>query len=241
MAKHVTPSIAETAFNCPHCGALTTQTWFACRSAPLATAKPGTYSSNGPQLQGTASPYNSQLVNNLHLSRCFNCKKLAIWLGMDMLYPQVGDGPDPNPDLPDDIRKDYEEASSILNLSPRGAAALLRLCIQKLCVHLGQPGKNLNSDIKALVEMGLDARVQQALDYVRVVGNNAVHPGEIDVDERATAETLFKLVNVIAEKLISEPKHLDEIYGNLPPGVLEAIDKRDGRAKEKIVSAAPPE
>jgi len=26
--KSVTPSIRETAFNCPHCGAYTTQTWY---------------------------------------------------------------------------------------------------------------------------------------------------------------------------------------------------------------------
>ena len=28
MTKHVIPSVKETTFNCPHCGALTTQYWY---------------------------------------------------------------------------------------------------------------------------------------------------------------------------------------------------------------------
>ncbi|MFN7599434.1 MAG: DUF4145 domain-containing protein [Cereibacter sp.] len=78
--------------------------------------------------------------------------------------------------MTEDIRRDYDEASTILDLSPRGAAALIRLGIQKLCKELGQAGKNINDDIGALVKDGLDVRVLQALDAVRVIGNSAVHP-----------------------------------------------------------------
>ena len=130
--------------------------------------------------------------------------------------------------MSDDIRRDYDEASSILNLSPRGAAALIRLAIQKLCKKLGQPGNNLNADIGKLVSDGLDKRVQQALDAVRVIGNNAVHPGKIDLrDDRAVAESLFRLLNLIAEKMISESKHVEKVYASLPKDALEAIAKRD--------------
>lgn len=117
----------------------------------------------------------------------------------------------------------------ILDLSPRGAAALLRLGIQKLCQHLGETGENLYHDIAALVKKGLDVRVQRALDVVRVIGNNAVHPGHIDLrDDRATAEKLFGLVNLIAERMISQPKHVQELYESLPEGARKAIEKRDG-------------
>jgi hypothetical protein len=127
-----------------------------------------------------------------------------------------------------DIRTDYEEARSILARSPRGAAALLRLAIQKLCKELGKSGKDLNQDIAALVRVGLPVEVQRALDAVRVIGNEAVHPGQMDVsDNPKIAAALFGLVNFIVEKMISEPKAIDQIYELLPPDKLAQIQKRD--------------
>jgi len=165
---------------------------------------------------------------NLNISTCFNCNKISLWIQDKLVHPITGSAPPANPDMSADIRRDYEEASSILDLSPRGAAALVRLCIQKLCKELGQPGDNINRDIGALVAAGLDQRIQQALDVVRVIGNNAVHPGHIDLrDDRSTAETLFKLLNIIVEKLVSEPKHVAELYGSLPENLRNAIEARD--------------
>ncbi|MEE4373657.1 DUF4145 domain-containing protein [Pseudomonas alliivorans] len=167
-------------------------------------------------------------IENLNLSTCFNCKKHAIWVYDRIVHPVVGSGPVCNPDMSDDIRRDYEEACAILNQSPRGAAALARLCIQKLCKELGKAGKNINEDIGSLVSDGLDKRIQQALDVVRVIGNNAVHPGQIDLrDDKATAETLLSLLNLIVDRLISEPKHIEELYSKLPEGVLKGIEDRD--------------
>ncbi|PCD67106.1 hypothetical protein CO648_15425 [Rhizobium phaseoli] len=133
-----------------------------------------------------------------------------------------------NPDTPQDIAADYREAASILQRSPRGAAALLRLGIQKLCKHLGEPGKNINDDIASLVRKGLDPRIQKALDVLRVVGNEAVHPGTLDLnDDPDTALSLFRFFNLIVEKMISEPKHVDEVYSKLPADKLRAIESRD--------------
>lgn len=167
-------------------------------------------------------------LQNLFFSKCFSCKGVSVWRHSQLIYPSYGDAPEVNPDTPNEIKRDYEEASIILNKSPRGAAALLRLAIQKLCVVLGKPGKNINSDIAALVAEGLDPRVQKALDVLRVIGNEAVHPGQIDLkDDRETAEGLFKLFNLIVDKLISEPKHIDAIYDLLPKEKLAGIEDRD--------------
>ena len=176
-----------------------------------------------------ASSSSLQLYN-CSVSKCFECEKLSMWIFDKLVYPVRGEAPPANTDLSEDIRRDYDEASSILDFSPRGAAALIRLAIQKPCKELGQTGHNINSDIGALVAAGLDARIQKALDVVRVVGNNAVHPGQIDLrDDRATAETLFHLINLIAEKTITEPKHVDEVYAKLPQEALRAIHERDTR------------
>lgn len=173
-------------------------------------------------------PAQLKRIENLNLSTCFNCQKHAIWVYNRMVHPLVTSGPIINPDMSDDIRRDYEEACAILNQSPRGAAALARLCIQKLCKELGKAGRNINEDIGSLVSDGLDKRIQQALDVVRVIGNNAVHPGQIDLrDDKATAETLLSLLNLIVDRLISEPKHIEELYSKLPASALKGIEDRD--------------
>jgi hypothetical protein len=165
---------------------------------------------------------------NLSVSKCYSCSELTIWIDNQVLWPKSGEAAPPNVDLPNDIKDDYLEASSILNLSPRGSAALLRLAVQKLCRFLGEHGKDINQNIASLVAKGLDQRIQQALDVVRVVGNHAVHPGTIDLkDDRATAARLFELVNLISERMISQPRHVEEMFSNLPPEARAAIAKRD--------------
>jgi hypothetical protein len=130
--------------------------------------------------------------------------------------------------MPPDVKADYLEARNIVGMSPRGAAALLRLSVQKLCVHLGEAGKNINDDIASLVKKGLPIQIQQALDIVRVTGNNAVHPGELRLeDDPGTATALFGLVNLIVDNRIAEPARIKQLYESLPAGARDGVAKRD--------------
>jgi hypothetical protein len=130
--------------------------------------------------------------------------------------------------MPEAVRNDYLEARDIVSKSPRAAAALLRLALQKLMPEIGRKGDNLNDDIGQLVREGLPVQVQQALDVVRVVGNNAVHPGLIDLkDDQITALALFNLVNLIVDFMIAQPKRVLELYDSLPEASRAAIEKRD--------------
>ena len=173
--------------------------------------------------------YCKMSVRNVHISRCHSCNQISMWKHDTVLFPAKRYEIEPNEDMNADIRSDFDEARSILDLSPRGAAALLRLCVQKLCKQLGKSGKDLNNDIASLVKAGLDGGVQQALDVVRVIGNEAVHPGELDLkDDRETAAKLFELVNYIAEDRISRRKKLAALYSTIPPSKIAAIEKRDG-------------
>ena len=100
--------------------------------------------------------------------------------------------------------------------------------MQKLGKALGEPGENINADIASLVQKGLSPQVQQALDALRVIGNNAVHPGQLDLtDDRDTALALFGLLNFIVEQQITRPNELAAIYNRLPASALAAIQKRD--------------
>jgi len=178
---------------------------------------------------GSHGGYSYQ-IENLFASKCFSFIGLSIWKSDKIVIPKSNFEFIPNEDLRDDIKEDFNEAAGIVNDSPRGSVALLRLCIQKLCVQVGQKGKNINDDIAALVKEGLSARIQQALDIVRVTGNNAVHPGQIDLkDDRATAVRLFELINIIADATISQPKQIAALYDNLPQASKDAIIKRDGK------------
>ena len=165
---------------------------------------------------------------NLDLSRCFSCRKFSIWNCGTLIFPQISSAIAPNEDMAENIQRDFLEAGEILNRSPRGSAALLRLCVQKLCKHLGEGGKNINSDIASLVKKGLNVRIQQALDVVRVIGNESIHPGQIDLrDDHATACRLFELVNLIAEAMITQPKAIETLYYKLPQSKLTEIERRD--------------
>jgi hypothetical protein len=73
--------------------------------------------------------------------------------------------------------------------------------------------------------------VQQALDYCRVVGNNSVHPGEINLnDTPEIANSLFEMVNFIVEDRIARPKQVQALYGQLPQAARDAIEKRDSNS-----------
>ena len=79
------------------------------------------------------------------------------------------------------------------------------------------------------MKKGLPVEIQQALDVVRIVGNNAVHLGELNLDDSPEiVSALFELINYIVDRMISQPKKLSELYASLPAGALEAINKRDG-------------
>jgi len=135
--------------------------------------------------------------------------------------------------MPDDVKTDFEEARCIVGLSARGACALLRLAVQKLTVDLGEEGQNINDDIASLVEKGLPVEVQQALDSLRVIGNEAVHPGELDLrDDTETATKLFDLLNFVVKDRIAEPKERRRIFGLIPESKRAAIARRDEKSAD---------
>ena len=161
---------------------------------------------------------------------CSHCRNPAIWVKEILIFPPHIQGPEPSEDMPDDVKADFTEARLIVQLSPRGAAALLRLALQKLMPHLKAQGNDLNDQIGDLVKHGLNVEIQQALDALRVVGNNAVHPGELDLrDNPEIVNALFEVLNLIVEQRITQPKKVAAIYDSLPTGALNAIERRDSK------------
>jgi Domain of unknown function (DUF4145) len=165
---------------------------------------------------------------NMAMALCHSCGGFSIWVDGSLVYPESDASFIPQADMPSDVKVDFEEAAAIFQKSPRGAAALLRLAIQKLMPHLDEKGKDLNVDIGKLVAKGLDPIIQQALDVVRVIGNNAVHPGKIDLnDNPEIASKLFGLVNIIVTTMITARIQISAMFESLPVSAKAAIEKRD--------------
>ena len=211
--KYVIPEINITSFTCPYCDVLATQAWHY-----------GHISSSGQLYQYTSEG----AFINLRTSKCDNCMNIHIWLGDKMIVPEVANTPLPNEDMPEKVKDIYNEARDVFPKSAKASAALLRLALQYLCSELGEKGKNINTDIKELVKKGLPVEVQQALDIIRVTGNEAVHPGTMDLDDdEQIAGKLFQLMNFIVDRMIVQPKEISSLFNGLPEDKLNHIKERD--------------
>lgn len=205
--KYYPPVVLQKEFHCPYCKVYASQKWGIIRH--------------------NAYGYNDDL-QNWKVSLCAHCDRVAIWHQETMIYPAESTAPFAHEDMPESITSDYNEARSIVGTSPRGAAALLRLALQKLMVELGESGKDINADIGSLVKKGLPVEVQQSLDILRVIGNESVHPGTFDLrDDTETAITLFELINFIIDDRITQKKKIAALYSKLPPAKLKGIEDRD--------------
>jgi hypothetical protein len=205
------PKFDSDAFDCPDCGAYSHHRW-----APVTLG----------------SGFDVELADGFSVSRCEHCRGISLWRNAELVYPMAGGiGPEPHGDMPESVRELYREAQGVCPYSRRSAAALLRLALQVLIDDLEDAGGDVNAKIGRLVRRGLSVQVQQAMDVVRVVGNNAVHPGQLDVDgDSELVPSLFSLINVVVEQMITTPKTIGALFDALPEGARTAITRRDGAA-----------
>ena len=222
MKDYIAPDIDKNAFNCPHCNAyahqeLMTVCWY-----------------KYDELNDKENYFHD--VGIYEITCCASCEKYSFWLNGKIIYPKTSTAPLPIEDMPDDVKEDFNEARNIVNDSPRGAAALLRLALEKLMPHIGGEGKNLDKKIGNLVDKGLPVQIQEALDSLRVIGNESVHPGELDLkDDVQTALYLFDILNFIVDTMIVQPRKRREMYEKLPGSKKEGIKNRDNNSKKSKI------
>ena len=255
--KYISPAIDQLAFTCPPCNALAKQFWFSVHADPLKsdekpvvataeTVETLTFSNgnleeaerdrelkwaeqmaSGRPFLEVHREFRNRDVQNVSISYCFSCNEMCLWVYDQLVWPRRAGAPELKPVAPSDVQRECEETSQKLEASPRGAAALLRLAMEKLCKELGVNGESLNEDLAFFLREDVDARVRKVLDAARIIESNAVRPGQIGLgDDRATAETLAGLVNLICEKMIMEPRHLQEVYTKLRDGAQTAMEQR---------------
>jgi Domain of unknown function (DUF4145) len=113
--------------------------------------------------------------------------------------------------------------------------------VQKLCAHLGCKSREINEAIQELVdEDKIHVSLQQMFDSVRVIDNEAVHPGTINFrDNIALVTKLFRVVTMIVDEAITKPREHRELYEGLPPGKLNGIEDRAAKSKARRAKNAP--
>jgi hypothetical protein len=142
-SEYIPPLFKGEGFHCPHCGVFAHQHWYEVNLEDNSEDK------SSPEI--------------LHVSACEKCDKLSLWIDEKIIYPVSGRTPAPVNDMPEKVKKDYLEARSILDSSPKSATALLRLAMQNLIFYLSK-GENLDQNLRNLRRRGLDAKFQKALE-----------------------------------------------------------------------------
>lgn len=232
--KYVAPELELAAFNCPFCGAFSHQLWYEIK---IASDLGNQLSFNsisllrGPSFVDPSQKITFNKVKPIYtFSQCTLCRRIAIWEESNLIHPNNTTVEQPNADMPEDIKKIYNEASSIVNLSAKSAAALLRLALEKLLIHLGAKKGSIDVMIQDLIDqyvISASGSVRKALDSLRVLGNAGVHPTGINLDEDPNAAfALFKVLNFVVEKLITEEKEMQAIYALIPEEKRENLDNR---------------
>ena len=189
-------------FKCPHCYCYSTMQY-----------KEVHFTDDPFMIEDGKKSYKTDVI----VGRCDNCGGKIKWNDGPYVYPNMPPE-EANEDMPEPVLELYNEAGSILRLSPRAACALLRLAVERLCNLLGENKNILSENIASLAKKGLSDDIVKQLNLLRVVGNKALHPGTIDlnVDNPFVAYQLMQVLNSIVQRLITESKRTEFFYNKLP-------------------------
>jgi hypothetical protein len=149
---------------------------------------------------------------NLYVSRCYSCRGFAIWVRDRLVFPIRGKEPadiiegeviegDFKDIEEDKTADDIQKATAILNRSPKGAAALIRICIRKMMPLLEQSGKNLDDNISSLVGKGLEVEIQQSMDLRQVLRQNPLKLTQFDEKDSEAAIRMVASLKEILNRL----------------------------------------
>nr|WP_321351960.1 DUF4145 domain-containing protein [uncultured Methanoregula sp.] len=116
-------------------------------------------------------------------------------------------------EVPLEYAEDFNEASLILNDSPKASAALSRRCLQNILRHCANVSpKNLSKEIQEILDTGnLPSHLSQSLDAIRIIGNFAAHPmksessGEILSVEPGEAEWCLDVIEGLFDYYFVQP------------------------------------
>ncbi|MCK0115360.1 DUF4145 domain-containing protein [Gelidibacter sp. F63206] len=130
--------------------------------------------------------------------------------------------------IPIAIRQDYEEAYTILELSPKASATLSRRCLQGMIRDFWGVKKGRLFDEINEIEEKVDPLTWKSIDAIRKVGNIGAHM-EKDINliievEPKEAQLLIQLIEMLIEEWYIH-RHERELKLNLIVDIAETKDK----------------
>jgi hypothetical protein len=225
MNEYIQPRLGAESFSCPHCNTVAHQDWYSLFLKPENAAEVRVLTPEAIR-QGEAQRDNIKEIDqfierlkktqltyeyqkhphplkvkmaNLHISNCHNCNGFSLWVSGLLVYPTKLDK------TPELVDEDVEEAAVVLNKSPRGATALMRVCIQKLVPLLEENGKELNQRVSSLVRKGLEMEIQQAMDVLEVLRSDSAQLNPLE--SQADRETALRFLDSLKEVLERRMSH----------------------------------
>lgn len=208
-------------FTCPYCGMI-----MSINDETHSTRYPAFNASNGTEVGSSGTRYyNSTLAIDFY--KCPNCAEYTIYANtrgksvngvntilrprsMAKQYPDY---------IPKQIREDYEEAYSILFLSPKASATLSRRCLQGIIRDFwGIKKSRLNDEISALKDK-VPADLWAAMDSMRQLGNIGAHMENdvntiIDIDS-GEAEKLIKLIELLMKEWYINREERKKLFSDI--------------------------
>jgi len=121
--------------------------------------------------------------------------------------------------IPALIREDYEEACSIMDLSPKASATLARRCLQGMIRdYWGISDKTLYLEINALKDK-IQLDLWNSIDALRQIGNIGAHMEmdtnlivEIDANE---ANSLIQLIELLMKEWYIAREERNNLFANI--------------------------
>ena len=209
-------NIKDKTYVCPFCGHAQAYT-FSYELVRTGMPEPGRYIATSDMVKESIDLYTFQCNND-------SCKRVTVTSINRSTGEQVDIIPRVvtkyYPDfIPEQIRKDYEEACLIIESSPKAAATLLRRCLQGMIhdfwnIH----EKNLNAEITKLKEK-ITSSQWNAIDGLRKLGNIGAHMESdvnliIDIDQDE-AKKLLKLIELLLEQWYIARHNDEKLYKDI--------------------------
>jgi hypothetical protein len=141
------------------------------------------------------------------------------------LYPSSSTRDSAPPEVPESMRRDYDEAGAILDLSHRMSAVLARKVVSDILKKYANRDENrlTNQIDKFLEQAGLPSAISSGLHHVREAADMSAHTQEEETDDgravididREEAEWTLDFVQRLFDYLIIQPARDDAIKARI--------------------------